>query len=224
MRELGHFVNRNGYWVSAPLLPGHGTHPDDLNRVHFQDWIDEAEKAFLALQAQCRRVFIIGLSAGGAIALNLLSRYPAEGCILLSTVIRLKWYQTLLVPGVKYILRARPKRNRMLIHGNLNSDMGYNCYPLGGTAELIKMLRETRAKLPSVQCPVMIMHSSCDRQVPAWNAEIIHREIGAADKCTILLDAPCHLITRGDDKAVIQREVIRFLDERIKNRPDEYAA
>jgi esterase/lipase len=78
------------------------------------------------------------------------------------------------------------------------------------------MLRETRAILPSVQCPVLIMHSRCDKHYPAWNAEILRREIGAEDKRKILLDAPCHIITQGDDKAEIEREILQFLDERVK--------
>ena len=38
MRPLGDFLHQRGITVSAPLLPGHGTVPEDLNRTLWQDW------------------------------------------------------------------------------------------------------------------------------------------------------------------------------------------
>ena len=38
VRLLGTFLHARGPTISAPLLPGHGTRPADLNRVRWQDW------------------------------------------------------------------------------------------------------------------------------------------------------------------------------------------
>ena len=38
VRPLAERLHQEGYTVSAPLLPGHDTHPDDLNKVSWQDW------------------------------------------------------------------------------------------------------------------------------------------------------------------------------------------
>src|SRR5665811_713155 len=45
VRQLADFLNAQGYTASGPLLPGHGTHPDDLNRVKFEDWVRFSEAA-----------------------------------------------------------------------------------------------------------------------------------------------------------------------------------
>ena len=38
VRPLADRLTELGYTVSAPLLPGHNTHPDDLNKTKWQDW------------------------------------------------------------------------------------------------------------------------------------------------------------------------------------------
>ncbi|RPH38721.1 MAG: alpha/beta hydrolase, partial [Burkholderiales bacterium] len=37
-------LHEKGYSVAAPLLAGHGTRPEDLNRVTWQDWVESGEK------------------------------------------------------------------------------------------------------------------------------------------------------------------------------------
>ena len=56
--------------VSTPLLPGHGTIPQDLNRVNYQDWISHLEKSFQNLKKQCNKVIVGGESTGAVIALT----------------------------------------------------------------------------------------------------------------------------------------------------------
>ena len=43
MRPWGEFLNSKGYTVRVPLLPGHGTQPEDLNKVKWQEWPAKVE-------------------------------------------------------------------------------------------------------------------------------------------------------------------------------------
>ncbi len=45
MRLVGEYLNQRGITVSAPLLSGHGTEPEDLNRYKWTDWYADAEEA-----------------------------------------------------------------------------------------------------------------------------------------------------------------------------------
>jgi len=38
VRLLGEYLHARGYTISAPLLPGHGTSPAEMNRCKWQDW------------------------------------------------------------------------------------------------------------------------------------------------------------------------------------------
>ena len=51
VRLLAKILHERGFTVAGPLLPGHGTKPEDLNRVRWQDWVEEGEKAYRQLAA-----------------------------------------------------------------------------------------------------------------------------------------------------------------------------
>jgi esterase/lipase len=43
MRPWGEFLHSKGYTVRVPLLPGHGTEPEQLNQVKWQEWPAKVE-------------------------------------------------------------------------------------------------------------------------------------------------------------------------------------
>ena len=91
MRPLGRFLHGRGLTVAAPLLPGHGTTPADLNRCRWQDWLACAEIALAELQAQCRAVFVAGLSLGALLTLTLAGQHrDLAGIIAYSPAILVK--------------------------------------------------------------------------------------------------------------------------------------
>lgn len=66
---LAEKLKAKGFAVAAPLLPGHGRLPDDLDAVWAADWTKAAAKSFDELAAKHPRVAIVGGSMGGALAL-----------------------------------------------------------------------------------------------------------------------------------------------------------
>ena len=68
-----------GFAVSVPLLPGHGTHWRDLARQGWQDWYRSFETAYLDLAARTDDCYVAGLSMGGTIALRTAARHSVAG-------------------------------------------------------------------------------------------------------------------------------------------------
>jgi len=62
MGPLPETLRKAGFNVAQPTLPGHGTQPEDLRGVRWQDWLQTAREAYLAL-LEPRAV--VGLSMGG---------------------------------------------------------------------------------------------------------------------------------------------------------------
>lgn len=60
VKPLAERLYQQGYTISAPLLPGHDTHPDDLNRVHWQEWYKTVSQAYLELRKTCDQVWLGG--------------------------------------------------------------------------------------------------------------------------------------------------------------------
>jgi carboxylesterase len=71
MRPWAHYLTEQGWSVSPPLLPGHGTHWRDANRTSWHDWYGTIDDAFTRLRERCGKVFVCGLSMGGGLALRL---------------------------------------------------------------------------------------------------------------------------------------------------------
>ena len=78
MRPWAEYLNQRGYTVKVPLLPGHGTTPEDLNLVKWEEWPAKVESDLQELLRTCRKVFICGLSMGGGTTLNVASKYSKE--------------------------------------------------------------------------------------------------------------------------------------------------
>lgn len=68
-----------GFAVSVPLLPGHGTHWRELARSGWREWAGAFETAYLELAARTDTCFVAGLSMGGAVALRTASRHRVAG-------------------------------------------------------------------------------------------------------------------------------------------------
>ena len=74
MRPWAEYLNKLGYTVRVPLLPGHGTKAEDLNLVKWQEWPAKVESELTILLQSCEKVFICGLSMGGGTTLNVAAR------------------------------------------------------------------------------------------------------------------------------------------------------
>jgi carboxylesterase len=57
-----------GYEVAVPLLPGHGTNPQQLRHTRWSDWLVAARRAFDELAQRHDSVFIFGFSMGSLLA------------------------------------------------------------------------------------------------------------------------------------------------------------
>jgi carboxylesterase len=60
VRLLGNHLREHGYTIHAPLLPGHGTTPQEMNRCKWQDWTNAVEQA----SSDSKRHANASLSAG----------------------------------------------------------------------------------------------------------------------------------------------------------------
>ena len=48
-----------------PTLRGHDTTPEELNGIHWREWVEDAEKALNTLLEKVEKVIVIGHSMGG---------------------------------------------------------------------------------------------------------------------------------------------------------------
>ena len=174
VRQLADFLNARGYTVSGPLLPGHGTHPDDLNRVKFEDWVRFSEAAIEALKANCKRVFIGGESMGGLVAMRVAELHPELAGVLLYSP-GLKANNIWATPLIKHFIKYLKKPGA----GNGFVWSGYNVYPLGGADEMRKLQKVVANNLEKITQPVLLMMSKADTIVPQTVTETIRHSVSS---------------------------------------------
>ena len=204
MRPWAEYLHHHGYTVSVPLLPGHGTVPEDLNRVKWREWPAKIEGELLDLLTRCDKVFICGLSMGGGTTLNIAARYSSKlaGIILVNPMIHVKF-----VPHQLAWVISRFQKMRDSVGDDIKrpgvTEYGYDVLPAVGVYELLKMLHYTKARLHDVTTPVQLFHSVEDHTLPVSNTEIILRSIGSRQKQRIELVNSYHVATLDYDQEII---------------------
>ncbi|MHC4377365.1 MAG: alpha/beta hydrolase [Planctomycetota bacterium] len=101
-----------GWAVHVPLLPGHGTHPEDLAATTNADLRTAVRAEFDALAARHERVVVAGFSMGGALATELAAERPVERLVLVAPYYRATrpWFSPISVERANRWAGALPAR------------------------------------------------------------------------------------------------------------------
>jgi carboxylesterase len=223
MRWMGEYLSGRGWSILAPRLAGHATQPADLIRSRWTDWTDSVEEAYDLLRGAADRIFLIGLSMGGVLALLMSTRLEAAGVVAISTPYRLArdypaWALRLLSGIVAFQPKSGlPRGSGWFDKSAYAEQVSYPQNPIRSAAELQLLLAEMRAALPRVRVPTLLIHSKDDSYVLPENMERIHAQLGAPDKHMLWLTGSGHIITRDAARQEAFRATADFVG-RLENR------
>src|SRR3989442_7987488 len=124
MTPLADALARVGWETSIVRLAGHGTSPDDLARVTWQEWVASAREAYQDLRRRCRRVALVGLSMGGALALYLAAADPPAAVVTISAPVRIR---PLLASATRVESKGRPVVPGVVCPGTWGADCRPYC-------------------------------------------------------------------------------------------------
>ena len=221
MRLLGDYLADRGIAVRAPLLPGHGTTWQDLNSKTTDDWFGAIETAFHEVGAEHDEVFLVALSFGAALALDLAARYPdrVAGIVTLAGFVATKDPRRFLSPVIRRLVKSLPGAGNDIADPELR-EIVYDRLPTSATYFMLKQLKRARIGLPAVTAPILVMHGRQDHTVLPFNAELIHNSVGSTDKELVWLDRSYHVITIDLDRAEVFERTHRFIVEHSKSLRD----
>lgn len=189
------YLNERSYTVSAPLLPGHNTTPDDLNTCKWQDWVNAAEAAYQALAARCKKIIVGGESMGGMLALYLASEHPEITAVLTYAPAMItpsssnKWQIQILSWFKAYL--PKPKRPPNVTDERAKS---YTVNPLKAVLQFFELQRETRQRLPRITQPILNIQGRLDVVIDPCNGEMIFREVKSQTKEMHWLENSTHVL------------------------------
>ncbi|EPR42345.1 putative carboxylesterase [Desulfovibrio sp. X2] len=196
MQPLAEALADRGFSVETPLLPGHGTRVEELDRLGWSDWRDAALGAFDVLGARTPPVFVAGLSMGGALALEIARQREPAGIACLATPLRLYRFLPFiakdpllpLVPLFRHLRPLWPVAEKRAESREIAPWVGYEgVVPLNATHELMRGLRRVRRGLAEVTAPLLVVHSPGDATANVRDAFEIRRRTGSRIKRLELL-------------------------------------
>ncbi len=212
VRPWAEHLNAAGYAVSVPLLPGHGTTWQELNKLSFADWYPEAERAFEKLQSECDQVFVAGLSMGAFIGLKLAVEKGRDvaGLVLVNPAINSERLDVKLLPVLKRLVPGWPAIGNDIKKPGVD-ERAYPKTPLKALASLFAEFKAVRPRLAEVTQPVLIFRSREDHVVDPSSARIILSTVSSRDLEERVLEESFHVATLDNDAETIYAGSVEFI-------------
>lgn len=227
---MGEYLNQRGLTVYIPRLSGHGTIPEDMYRLRWRDWYYDVQAGYEMVRENCKKVFISGLSLGGALTLTIGARERPDGLIAMSAPHAITDPLLPFVPFIKYFKRSFKKEftdtedsrrmTEMLNQIKLQrgeppvSEEGwYKDWIIPAIDQTNRMLAEMRRGLPDIQSPTLLMHSQTDTVVPFSDAEKNYAFIGATEKKLVAFESSTHVISRSFEMEQVWETAYNFIME-----------
>ena len=208
-----------GRRVHLPLLPGHGTHADELARVRWEDWSAAVEAALDRVSSPGEPCVVVGLSLGSVLATHLAVTRPerVRALVLLANAFWLSapfpaWALRLVgalglpdfrMPKVAADIADPEARRTHLTYGE---------HPVHAAVEVERAGARMRARLGDVRIPTLLVHGARDRVCPVRNADRVAERLGTRDVRVVILPRSRHILTRDLERAEVARELTRFLE------------
>jgi carboxylesterase len=218
VRPLAKILYERGYTVSGPLLPGHYTSPEELNRVRWQDWVEAMQAAYQELKSRCQQVFIGGESTGGLLALYLASQHPqALGVLAYAPALKLTYSRFDLVrlyaiaPFVPSVSKGEMEKDSIW--------QGYYVYPLKAIIQLLGLQRETLTRLPLIHQPLLIMQGRLDMTVHPTVPGLIAAGVSSNDITIRWMAESTHCVILDKELDCAADFTLKFLQRILESSP-----
>ncbi len=217
MDYLAQRLNRAGFTVSVPRLPGHGTNGEDFMQSGWREWLRHATDAYLELKSRFDTVYISGLSMGGILTLLLAAHFPVDRIALAAPAVINMNKMIYLSPLLRFFIR------RSFIGHEEDSDdperqlisREYWSYRFGQQIySLFRLQLMARRRLGQVKAATLILVSHSDDAVPVEVADLIEKRISSTSSKRIVFEESSHIIVNDTDKEKAADEIVAWFSSK----------
>ncbi len=212
MRPLAEFLASDGFTVSLPRLPGHGTSVADMMTTGWPDWTGAALAAFDDLARRTTRVAVVGLSMGGGLSAFVAQRRDVGALVLINPLVKppapemIDGLNQLLDAGLETIdaIGSDVKREGV-------TELSYDATPLACAKSLFDGIAEVYETLDAIEAPSLLLSSREDHIVTPDNGDdLMARVRGPIER--VWLENSYHVATIDNDQTLVEslaRDFIR---------------
>jgi carboxylesterase len=225
IRPVAEALGRLGCSVEAPLLHGHGHTLRDLAVSRWPDWLRSAKQAMDLLSARSngKPIALCGFSMGGLLALRLARLYPerVSALVVIAAPLRLRRLQ---VMGIRALCRlpldfqTLPGMCIPKLNGSDISDPemryknpGLRAFPVAALENLLDLMDQVRADLPSIRTPTLVVHGRQDHTVPMDDSFELTGSLASDVIERLWLERSFHVVTLDVERPILIEGVTKFL-------------
>lgn len=210
---LGNDLYKQGYTVLGIRLAGHGTTVEEMGHTSWSEWYHSACDGYHLLRGICDEISVIGLSMGALLAMQVAFNFPVKKVVAMSAPIFITKENNLrLLPSIeRSVGRYQRKNRRAMPELAKRYNVSYNKMPLVCVHQLLDVIAQTKAILPDLKKPILIVQSDNDHTVKAESGTYIYEHVGSEDKELFKLSLSGHIVTLDIEHDKLFRKIKEFL-------------
>jgi carboxylesterase len=220
LKEFADIIHsKTGMTIWLPSLTGYGTQPEDLYGITLDDWLSDAHRGLDRLLETCGRVFVVGHSMGGMLALLLASqRDEVGGVVTWAAPIAVQSRLLPLLPvfgRIPLLRRAIPDKAHSPAPDWLREKgwVGYDWIPTSIGLAVHDGMKRLKRALDGIQCPALIVQGSEDSAVSKDSADRIYAALSSERKEVLIIQGAHHPMMNEDKyKGELFESSIAFLE------------
>ncbi len=198
-------------------LKGHGESIKSLNKLTYKDFYEQSEEELKKELKKGKKIVLIGLSLGAQLALDLASKYPVEGVILVSMPYHFIFPFNIkgVIPLVgniklfkKYWKKSLSKEEEKL----RKKAFYYSHMYIDGLKIVLEAKKRLEKDMENVKVPVLSIYSKKDIMGHFRGDEVLKSKLKSKIKETITINSPTHNIFYSPDKKNINKQIGDFID------------
>ena len=197
---LPQVLREAGFQVSQPALPGHGTRPEDLLKVRWQDWLETA-RAFYRELPEPRGV--VGLSMGALLSAHLAAETPTQALVALAPAMALKHPLAPLAPFLAWLIPRFPGPDSIQDPELKKQNPNYPYFPTRALLQLLALMRRTPEVLPKVKANALVIEAGRDKVVAPEGVRSYHALLGSQKKDYLVFPESGHDLLLDRDREAV---------------------
>ncbi|WP_105318540.1 alpha/beta hydrolase [Thermus tenuipuniceus] len=205
---LPRVLREAGFQVSQPALPGHGTRPEDLLKVRWQDWLETA-RAFYRELPEPRGV--VGLSMGALLSALLAAETPTQALVALAPAMALKHPLAPLAPLLAWLIPRFPGPDSIQDPELKKQNPNYPYFPTRALLQLLALMRRTPEVLPKVKANALVIEAGRDKVVDPAGVRGYHALLGSSRKEYLVFPQSGHDLLLDRDREAVALAVRDWL-------------
>lgn len=221
MQNLALFLNENNFNVITPRLSGHGTVPEDLKTKTWQDWYKSVSRSIAIASLQYKKVYIVGFSTGGLLALLSTKKQYKEfvSLVCINAALHLNDLRIkTLLPAISFwndivkVFNENKYAKEYIDNFPENPQINYNKHYVSSIEQLSLLMDKIKKNLHKIKKPILIIQGKDDPVVNPSSAHEIYEKIESRFKKLKMINSSKHVIVNENTDGLYDY-ILSFINE-----------